>query len=778
MFLCGSVFVGASMNLSSMLAIFGLLSIIIMIVCAVIVLFRTKTLALKGVKYFIALIFSFVLGNIFYILQYATNEADVALFALKMQTALTIVSVCFFIVFFLINLPDYKPMAKSYPIFGVTLALVNIFFDLLNPHNLMFGDYYLTEISKGTYTLYVEFTPTFYVFQIILYSLFLTTVGRMVFSYIKKAIKLRHALLMLTSVLVPISCNILYILGITKIDYTNVVIFISAIALTYSVLRFGTIDTTWYLQRNMLSLFSDPLFVLMPDGKIEYANIVAENLIGKKLAEIRNKQLFEVDERFPEDITSEIIHFGDTVFNTTHSTLSDEKKKVYGTLIILHNITNVINAENKIEYLTKYDTVTGLINSDKFEKMVEDFGKAHEGRLKGNFILAVAVKNAEYLKGLISVEQENQIFVYAAKYIAELVPGFLLSKYRENEYCLFTQGISIDFSSLYDLFERTKHKTFLIDGQSFDIEFCMGVYYINDKNVSAKTAISNALFALKYVFERSQNIALYNSSMSREHELKKNILGAIQNIDYKNDFFLEFQPIVDIKNNKIVAAEALLRWNHPIYGQLSPAVFIPVLENANQIEKLGYAVIGKACDALYEFEKYVSPDFKLSVNVSKKQIDNYGFVTSIKELIAKKHVNSARLDFEITETATSSKLENVIDFCKKMKEMGSSISLDDFGSGDTSVAYISELGINKVKLDTSLSQSTHTNEKRRIVVKSLLNMFDELGIPVVVEHIDSVNALASFKNQGFALIQGYIYSRPLKLNDFKEYYIEFGTEVI
>ncbi len=751
-------------------------SIIVILICCAIVLQKNNTIAIKGVYVYIFLLLSFAAGNVYYILQCKTENVASAYFYFQMQYILVNLTVCLFIWFFRINLPSYNRDKNLFFIIAVLISFVYSFLIIINPNQIMFDSYKVIKVTQNIYSLQVEISVAFTVFQLLLYSFFFFYVIRVIIESIKKTISGQHSISMILSVVIPIFCNILYLLKITELDFTNILIFISAILLTNCILNYGIIDSVKYLRKNMLSIIQDPIFIINPSGLIDYANGPAEKISDKTLKEMRGKALYQINDAFPLVFTGELkdIEINNYIFKSTISSLTNKKNKVYGNLLILQNITEAINVKQRIKFLSEYDENTGLINNEKFIQTVDEYKKNRQNGLINTYIFAVSQKNADFFKIYISNDQKNQLDNHVASYIKNLIPPqFVLSKYGEEEYCIFSNGLDVDINEFCDLFENTNIKDFIVDNQIVNIEFAMGIYGISDSITTAKTATANAFYALKYAVEKFKKFAVYDFNMAREHELKKNLMPSLNNIDFKNDFYLEFQPIVDINKNIIAGAEALLRWNHPVYGQLSPAVFIPIFESTNHMEELGYAVIKMACNALIDLKNIVHENFKLSINVSKRQIDNYNFLKNLSKIIEEKQIDCKYLDFEITETATSSKLENVVEFCKFIRAMGSSISLDDFGSGDTSIAYITELGIDKIKFDISLSNSIHTNEKRRIVVKSLLDMCDKLGINVVVEHVENIDALNSFKKQGFSLIQGYVFNRPLNYKEFVNFYNSF-----
>lgn len=754
-------------------AVLGIVSNIIIIVCAVEVIIQNKSFAIRGVISYISLLLTFMAGNAFFIVQVLSKDTDFSFLMFKLQTFSTILTVFFYVLFLRINLKTKKFNILPISLFLAGAALFS-YLIFLNPFSLFYKNYELAEIFEGVFQLQIDFNYLFFIFQGLLYSVFLFWVVKAVYASIKGVMHKLQSIFMIFSVVPLIITNILYLLKITHFDMTNILFAVSAILLTVCLTKYGIMDTLQYFRSNFLTLFSDPFFILLPDGQIEYLNGAAEKIFDIKTDEVKGKKYNEINSDFPI-IENFEINKGNSVYKISATKLVNKSGRNLATTVILKDITEQKRTIEKLEYLTSFDKVTGLINTDRFVEKVQSIKDSSERGLENSLMLAVGIENDSFFKGITSVDEKNDLYKQIVGHITGLLDkNFEMSRFSDNEFFIFSNDQRHSLKYITDLFERSYKKEFNIFGTGFNVIFNMGIYVAENKDITVNEAIEKASYALRAAFLNSMSYKVYDFNLSQQHELKKNLITSLPSIDYMRDFYLEFQPIVDIKNNKVAGAEALLRWKHPIYGNLSPALFIPIFESANEMGKLGEVIISKACDAILNLKGIIEEDFKLSVNISKKQVDNENIVDEIKRIIREKKIDPKYLDFEITETAASKKHENVKSFSRRIKEMGSSVSLDDFGSGDTSIAYITEFGVDKLKLDISISDNAHVDKQRGIIVKSLLQMCNNLKIDVVVEHVENIDALESLSRQGFSLIQGYIFSRSLPLKAFAEFYIEFN----
>lgn len=760
-------------------AVLCAIATLVIAACGFAVTAQNRVFPVKGYASYMGLLSTFVVGNTFYILQCLTRDAGVSMLAFRTQMCMTMLTTTFYLAFFRQNLPDYAPFRRwqvHLGLFAIALLTVCIF---VNPGRMFFLDWYLVEGPLDVPQLHMEYGWAFFPLHGLLYALFMFCVIRVTVSRVRATILPLQSFLMLGSVLILIAASIAYVLHWTEFDYTNIIVALTSVLLTALVMNYGVMDTVPYVKHNMFALLSDPFVILLPGGQIAYANTHAERFIGLSSREMRGRSMHSVRQGFPDPVeegTYEVQWPGRSLVSVHLSTvaLMDRNGRNYGTLAVLRDVTEQNRSLRELAYLAAYDAVTGLMNADSFHERIRRYAQQSGCGLRGAYIFAVALSNADQLKGIASHRQKDEIYRSIAGYIREKLPaGFILSRFGENEFYIFSGGVAMDVMEFVSLFARTKHALFVVDGQTFTADFSMGVYCGDSAEVSAWEAIENASFALRNGLAQYSDVEIYNFHMAQQHELHKKLITSLNDIDFDADFYLEFQPIINICDNTVAAAEALLRWTHPIYGNLSPAVFIPIFEGANEMDKLGCVIVEKACDALNSWRDMLQPGFKLSINISKKQIENPVLFENIQTIIRQKGIDPLQLDFEITETATTSRLASVIDFCRAVKAMGASVSLDDFGSGDTSIAYITDFGPDKVKLDISLTDKSHVNAQRNIVLRSILDMCNALRIQVVVEHVESIDALKNLHREGFSLIQGYIFSRPLSASAFRKFYQDF-----
>ena len=230
----------------------------------------------------------------------------------------------------------------------------------------------------------------------------------------------------------------------------------------------------------------------------------------------------------------------------------------------------------------------------------------------------------------------------------------------------------------------------------------------------------------------------------------------------KNELSLNFQPQLDIKHEKIIGFEALLRWNHPDLGNIPPAEIIPIAEETGLILPIGDWVLKNACLKLKEWEKAGFHSLRIAVNLSAQQFLQKNMVEKIKDVIKETSINPEYLELEITEGVVIHDVDSAISVLQQLKDIGIQISIDDFGTGYSSLNYLKKLPVNTLKIDRSFIFDIDTNPSSKALTSAITTMAHDLKLNVVAEGVETYKQLSYVKKSSCDVIQGYYFSRPLK----------------
>ncbi len=256
-------------------------------------------------------------------------------------------------------------------------------------------------------------------------------------------------------------------------------------------------------------------------------------------------------------------------------------------------------------------------------------------------------------------------------------------------------------------------------------------------------------------------IADQNSDVMTKIKFENEIFQAYE----KSEFILYHQPIIDLKTQKITGSEALIRWKSPGQGMISPSKFIEVLENSSMIIPIGYWIFEQCFLDYKKIQNQFKKPFSISINVSGRQFLHNEFVPTIQALVKKHQINPNHFKIEIIERVMmeSAILTNILN---QLREIGFEISLDDFGTGFSSLQYLADMPIDYLKIDRSFVMNLFKDQKTVAVVKSILYLAKQLNLKVIAEGLETIDEVNLMTELGADYGQGYLFSKPVCLDDF------------
>ena len=303
------------------------------------------------------------------------------------------------------------------------------------------------------------------------------------------------------------------------------------------------------------------------------------------------------------------------------------------------------------------------------------------------------------------------------------------------------------------------------------------VTFSSQDNVSADDLLRFADTAMYRAKNDGRNqIRFFSPQMQNRVDEQVHLEKSLRKALEKKEFSLNFQPIFDDKN-EIISAEALLRWEHPKKGNISPAEFIPVAEETGMILPLGEWVLREACKTLKNWETGGPENggfflLRIAINVSPKQFRQSSFVSQVKKTLEEFQLDPCRLEIELTEGVVIADADDTIRKMHALKSLGISISIDDFGTGYSSLAYLIKLPIDVLKIDQSFVRDITCDKNNSVIVKTIISMAQHLKMNVIAEGVETEAQLKHLAIQGCRIFQGYLFSKPLVSEEFAEFYSE------
>jgi len=307
---------------------------------------------------------------------------------------------------------------------------------------------------------------------------------------------------------------------------------------------------------------------------------------------------------------------------------------------------------------------------------------------------------------------------------------------------------------------------FTIKGNKFHIGCSIGIAVYHNDGDTQNELLKNADTAMYKSKQNGKNRFTFftqamNEELSRKIELETGLKYAINS----NEFEMYYQPKVSFKTNKIVGAEALIRWNNIFLGVVSPGDFIPFAEEIGLINEIGDFIFEDVFTKVSEITKY-DEKLVISVNISSIQLQQKGFVEKVKYFLEKTGCNPYNIEFEITETIIMTNIESNIKKLLEIKELGISLSIDDFGTGYSSMNYLHKLPIDTIKIDKSFVENIATKEDSTVLVKAIISLSKALNLTTVAEGVEEEFQQEYLRDLECDTMQGYLFSKPLVYDEF------------
>ena len=457
-------------------------------------------------------------------------------------------------------------------------------------------------------------------------------------------------------------------------------------------------------------------------------------------------------------------------FFTIHETdkTGEVRLKRYSYIYIDERVDIIVGAREDITEFSEKDVLTGGYNRRGFIRITERLLNKVPDRTK-YAVLFFNVKNFKAVNELFGVESGDVALQNIFKTLthSKLSPVITARVESDHFVCLIEKK-NLDFEELTSVCDNK----FIKDGKCMNLIIRCGIFYVEEKPMKISGMIDRAKLAKRYITdEYVQPYMIYDHSMQVAYVDKAKLAGELQEGIAKEQFKVYYQPVIDTKTGKIASAEALIRWIHPNKGFISPALFIPALEENGHISELDFYVLKKVWQFINdrcENNKFVVP---ISVNLSWMDFyDEIMMEKILKEMDRfRENGREHMARFEITETSYAAIKENRSGILESLRIKNAKILLDDFGSGFSSFGMLQDYDFDILKIDMSFIRKIGENPKTKSIVHSIIGMAHEIGIKTVAEGVETEEQISFLRQSGCDYIQGYYYSKPLPEEEFVEF---------
>ena len=457
-------------------------------------------------------------------------------------------------------------------------------------------------------------------------------------------------------------------------------------------------------------------------------------------------------------------------FFTIHETdkTGEVRLKRYSYIYIDERVDIIVGAREDITEFSEKDVLTGGYNRRGFIRITERLLNEVPDRTK-YAVLFFNVKNFKAVNELFGVESGDVVLqnIFRTLTYSKLSP-VITARVESDHFVCLVENKNLDFEELTSVCDNK----FVKDGKCMNLIIRCGIFYVEEKPMKISGMIDRAKLAKRYITdEYVQPYMVYGHSMQVAYIDKAKLAGELQEGIAKEQFKVYYQPVIDTKTGKIASAEALIRWIHPDKGFISPALFIPALEENGHISELDFYVLKKVWQFINdrcENNKFVVP---ISVNLSWMDFyDEIMMEKILKEMDRfRENGREHMARFEITETSYAAIRENRSGILESLRIKNAKILLDDFGSGFSSFGMLQDYDFDILKIDMSFIRKIGENPKTKSIVHSIIGMAHEIGIKTVAEGVETEEQVSFLRQSGCDYIQGYYYSKPLPEEEFVEF---------
>ncbi|MEH7594541.1 EAL domain-containing protein, partial [Bacillus toyonensis] len=444
--------------------------------------------------------------------------------------------------------------------------------------------------------------------------------------------------------------------------------------------------------------------------------------------------------------------------------------QISGSYIMVKDITAQKKQQEEIKYLAFHDTVTKIGNRAYFHKKLRKVIKNAQTINSEFALLYLDLDRFKAINDTLGHSSGDYILEEVAQRFQSCLPSHTyVSRIGGDEFTILIENYT-DHDSLFqlcnELFESMK-KPFVIHEQKLNVSLSIGIAIYPHSGIDASTLLKNANVAMYDAKEKELNsVSIYDDVIAKKIErrlrLEKDLPNALQN----EELFLLYQPQVDSESNKIIGAEALIRWNHPELGVISPYEFIPIAEETLQIIPIGKWTLQQACEQMKRWHALGYSHLKIGVNLSAKEFEQEDFVKSISSTLATTGLPASSLDLELTERIAMMDERETLIKLRTLKNLGIHISIDDFGTGYSSLAYLPLYPIDTLKIPREFMTMSETCEDGMEIIKTIITLAHTLEMSVIAEGVETKEHVNFLQKNKCQFIQGYYYSKPIYSNAF------------
>jgi diguanylate cyclase (GGDEF)-like protein/PAS domain S-box-containing protein len=542
---------------------------------------------------------------------------------------------------------------------------------------------------------------------------------------------------------------------------------------------------------------SDVIAIVEPDTTILYISPSSAAVLGHEPGELVGQTLAHL---VHTDDVERFVHLvgateADTQQAFTIRVRRDDDREIYvegqvrnslgdpaldGFIVTVRDVTERHLLEEQLSHQALHDSLTGLANRRLFADRIGHALERRDDRLEAHAVLFIDLDDFKTVNDSLGHAVGDSVLAETGNRIGGLLrAGDTVARVGGDEFAVLMEGSSIgEARAATERLLDAIAAPMTLDGVTVQINASIGITPAVPGEVTAEEALRNADLAMYWAKESGKSTAaVYESRLHAAALDRLQVRAQLQRALRRDELVLYYQPEVDLDTGEVVGVEALVRWNHPTRGLLSPASFVPMAEETGLIVPLDRWVLATACRASAEMQRNATT-VTMAVNLSAAFLDHPDVVATVAETMRKNRMRPDELILEVTESALLRDLDAVAPRLSALRRMGVRIAIDDFGTGFSSLAYLSHLEVDILKIDKSFVDRVTVDRQDAAVTEAIISMGRSLDLTTIAEGVE-YNAQATWlREAGCTIGQGYVWSRPVDRDTLDRYLAEgFPTHI-
>ncbi len=534
----------------------------------------------------------------------------------------------------------------------------------------------------------------------------------------------------------------------------------------------------FYYDINLKILDYNPLFYKIFGLKEDIKGFDLNHLNDKKAINVIKSTV--VDKGTKKYIGSYNFSFQDTKLwaDLTCSALLDKNDTIIGGIGIVQDKTSEHKSQERINYISLHDYLTGLPNRRNYKDFMLKLIHEEKHETHYSLLFYMDLNHFKQINDTFGHSVGDKLLIEVSHRLKSLnISPSQISRLGGDEFVLVVPFVSLNkvdaknkgLEIAYQIKELFR-PVFSIEGIALYMTSSIGIVIVEPKVLDINTIIRQADMAMYQTKRKGRdNISFYNESLDLE---RRNIISIQHDLNYaleNNQLEIYYQPIVNIKDDKLNAMEALIRWIHPTKGMISPEEFIPIATESGLISKIGWWIVESVCKQIIDWQSRDLVNFNyVAININARQLHEMNFTQHAHELIEKYHLNPSFIKFEVTETTLIDNFAKTQEIIKSLNANGIELSIDDFGTGYSSLSYLKKLSFDILKIDRIFINDIVKNKDDQELVKSIIGIGKQFNYKVIVEGIENIeqkNMLMKINSE--ISYQGFLCSKAIPANELE-----------